>query len=494
MQKAYLNLGTKEVFNGQYLLAVFKVKTYGGLSLEDAASEIAAESSNGSNLTVGTATKFSNSMGAVVYKIDEKKGLAWIAYPWRIFDRGGNVQSIITYVNGNILGMGSLAGCKLIDIWFPHEMLALYTEPSYTIDDMRKYLKVFKRPILGTIVKPKIGLKPSEYADVCYNFWAGGGDFVKNDEPQADQDFAPFVEMVDSVRAAMDKAENETGDTKVHSFNVSAADFDTMIERAEHVKKVMKPESYAYLVDGITAGWSAVQTIRHRYPDVFLHFHRAGHGAFTREENPFGMSVPVLTKLARLAGVSGIHTGTAGIGKMSGSPEEDILATNMALDIHEDGSFFEQSWGITDPENTGLKEAIERDKELEAGDYRKLINAHDAELQKDIAKGERNKTDFFEQEWKSFGKTCPIVSGGMNPVLLRPFIETMGDTDFIITMGGGVHSHPDGTKAGATALVQAAEAWEKDIELGEYAKDHPELATAIEFYNKHGTQAHRIKK
>lgn len=73
----------------------------------------------------------------------------------------------------------------------------------------------------------------------------------------------------------------------------------------------MEPGSYAFLIDGTTAGWMAVQTLRRKYPNVFIHFHRAGHGAFTRPENPIGYSVLVLSKFARLAGTSGIHTGTA---------------------------------------------------------------------------------------------------------------------------------------------------------------------------------------
>jgi ribulose-bisphosphate carboxylase large chain len=48
----------------------------------------------------------------------------------------------------------------------------------------------------------------------------------------------------------------------------------------------------------------AVQTLRRHYPDVFIHFHRAGHGAYTRPENPIGYSVLVLSKFARLAGTS----------------------------------------------------------------------------------------------------------------------------------------------------------------------------------------------
>ena len=87
----------------------------------------------------------------------------------------------------------------------------------------------------------------------------------------------------------------------------------------------------------------AVQTLRRKYPDVFIHFHRAGHGAFTRPENPIGFTVLVLSKFARLAGTSGIHTGTAGVGKMAGTPEEDVTAAHNILQLVADGHFFHQS-------------------------------------------------------------------------------------------------------------------------------------------------------
>jgi ribulose-bisphosphate carboxylase large chain len=487
MQEKYIKLGNKDVFNDQYLLAVFEVYTYGA-DLLDAASEIAAESSNGSNITVGTATPFSDSMGAIVYKVDKKKNLVWIAYPWRMFDRGGNVQNILTFIIGNVMGMADLAGCKLQDVWFPNSMLDQYDGPSYTLDDMRSYLDAYNTPILGTIVKPKIGLTASEYAEVCHDFWSGGGMFVKNDEPQADQDFCPFDKMVDYVREAMDTAERETNQKKIHSFNVSAADFKTMIERAEYIKNKMKPGSYAYLIDGITAGWTAVQTLRRKYPNVFLHFHRAGHGAFTRPENPFGMSVPVLTKFARLAGTSGIHTGTAGVGKMAGNDIDDITAAKLALLYEYDGFFFEQDWLKFPKNDTDANKFIEdknpgeweKNKELEQMNkfYSNLVS--------------KRKPGLFAQNWRKIKTTCPIISGGLNPVLLKPFIDKIQDVDFITTMGAGVHSHPSGTKAGARAVVQACEAWQKKVDIYEYAKNHRELDEAIAFYNKRGTQAKKV--
>ncbi len=487
MQEKYINLGTKEVLNDQYLLAVFEVKTY-GMDLLEAASEMAAESSNGSNLTVGTATKFSDEMGAIVYKVDREKDLVWIAYPWRMFDRGGNVQNVLTFIAGNIFGMADLAGCKLLDVWFPNSMLEHYDGPSYTLDEMRKYLGVYNMPILGTIIKPKIGLTASEYAEVCYDFWSGGGIFVKNDEPQSDQDFCPYDKMVDYVREAMDMAEKETGQKKIHSFNVSAADCDTMIERAEYVKSKMKPGSYAYLIDGVTAGWTAVQTLRRKYPNVFLHFHRAGHGGFTRSENPFGMTVPVLTKFSRLAGASGIHTGTAGVGKMAGNDADDITAAKLALLYEYDGFFFEQDW-LKFPKTDSDASNFIKDQDGDDWKERKELEQL-GKYYRDLVSKKNER--FFSQKWRKVRKTCPIISGGLNPVLLRPFIEKIKDVDFITTMGGGVHSHPSGTKAGAKAVVQACEAWQKNIDIYEYAKTHKELDDAISFYNKHGTQSKRI--
>ena len=88
---------------------------------------------------------------------------------------------------------------------------------------------------------------------------------------------------------------------------------------------------------------------------------------------------------------------------------------------------------------------------------------------------------------------APIISGGLNPILLKEFIEIMGTIDYITTMGGGIHAHPGGTKDGAKALVQAYDAWKLGVDIGEYAKDHQELAIAIDFYTKNKTNSHKLK-
>ena len=275
--------------------------------------------------------------------------------------------------------------------------------------------------------------------------------------------------MVKYVKQAMDKAVKETGKKKVHSFNVSAPDYDTMIERCEMIRNAgFEPGSYAYLIDGITAGWMAVQTLRRKYPGVFIHFHRASHGAYTRKENPIGFTVLVLSKFARLAGASGIHTGTAGVGKMAGSPEEDIIAAHGIQQFKSQGYFFEQSWaGIPGKDKNVLK-----------------LTRNDA----------AHKVILEDDSWRGVKKCCPIISGGLNPTLLKPFIDVMGNIDFITTMGAGCHAHPWGTKAGATALVQSCEAYTKKIPIEKYAKTHKELAEAIKFFSKKKEVVKKAKK
>ncbi len=462
-QKEYVNLNLRNLKGGEYMLAVFHLLPGKVLNVLQAAAEVAAESSTGTNFKVKTETTFSRKLNALVYDIDLKRNLVRIAYPWRIFDRRGNVQNILTFIVGNVLGMKEVSALKLLDIWFPPAMLEHYDGPSYTLDDMRSYLNVYDRPILGTIIKPKIGLTAAEYAEVCYDFWVGGGDFVKNDEPQADQDFCQYDIMVKYVKEAMDKAVKKTGRKKVHSFNVSSADFDEMIRRCELIRDAgFELGSYAFLIDGITAGWMAVQTLRRKYPNVFIHFHRAAHGAFTRDENPFGFSVLVLSKFARLAGASGIHTGTAGVGKMAGNPKEDVTAANNILHLLSKGHFFEQSWTRVSEKDEDLLSLIKKD------------SAHHL-----IFEGEN---------WRGIKKCCPIISGGLNPTLLKPFIDIMGNVDFITTMGAGCHAHPHGTQAGAKALIQSCEAYQKKIDIKEYAKTHKELAEAIKFFTKNKTK------
>ena len=101
-QLAYVNLDLPNPQNGEYMLCAFHLIPGGKLNILQAACEVSAESSTGTNFLVQTETTFSKEMNSLVYKIDMEKNLVRIAYPRRLFDRGGNVQNILTYIAGNV--------------------------------------------------------------------------------------------------------------------------------------------------------------------------------------------------------------------------------------------------------------------------------------------------------------------------------------------------------------------------------------------------------
>ena len=73
----------------------------------------------------------------------------------------------------------------------------------------------------------------------------------------------------------------------------------------------------------------------------------------------------------------------------------------------------------------------------------------------------------------------PAPSGGVHAGNLSPLIRDLG-VDCMIGVGGGIHGHRMGATAGAKSVRQAIDAIMKNIPLEEAAKEHPELAAALE--------------
>ena len=316
------------------------------------AAHFAAESSTGTNVEVSTTDDFTRGVDALVYEIDEAKQIMKIAYPIELFDRNvidgrAMIASFLTLTIGNNQGMGDVEYGKMHDFYVPPAYLKLFDGPSTTIKDL---WRVLGRPvvnggfIVGTIIKPKLGLRPKPFANACYDFWLGG-DFIKNDEPQGNQVFAPFKETVRAVNDAMIRAQDKTGEAKLFSFNITADDHYEMLARGEYILETFgeNADHIAFLVDGYVAGPAAITTARRAFPKQYLHYHRAGHGAVTSPNSKRGYTAFVLSKMARLQGASGIHTGTMGYGKMEGEAADKAMAY-MITEDSADGPFYHQEW------------------------------------------------------------------------------------------------------------------------------------------------------
>jgi ribulose-bisphosphate carboxylase large chain len=278
-----------------------------GMDFRTAAGGIAAESSIGTWTELGTLKPYAEKLGAKVFEIQGNN--IKISYPTELFE-AGNIPNILSSVAGNVFGLKGI-NLRLNDIHFPETLLQSFKGPKYGIGGVRGILKVSDRPLVGTIIKPKLGLKTKDHAEVAYNAWGGGCDIVKDDENLSSQKFNPFEQRLAKTLEARDRAESETGEKKGYMINVTA-ETKEMMRRAEMVES---SGGRYVMVDIITAGFSALQTLRNQNLKLIIHAHRAGHAAFTKSQN-HGISMTVIAKIARIIGVDQLHVGTA-VGKMS---------------------------------------------------------------------------------------------------------------------------------------------------------------------------------
>ncbi len=410
------------------LIALFYVEPADGISVDEAAGRVASESSNGTWTEVVTMSERIRRLSAKAYEFEPAgDGGFWvkIAYPIDLFEPGSMPQ-IWSSIAGNIFGMKALKNLRLEDVYWPPSLVRSFPGPNFGIDGVRGILKVEKRPILATVPKPKVGMTSEEHAKAAYEIWLGGVDLVKDDENLTSQSFNKFEERVKQLFRLRDKAESETGERKSALLNITAP-YREMERRA---KLVADYGGEFIMIDILTAGWAAVQSIRELASDLGLaiHAHRAFHAAFTR--NPkHGVSMKFVAQSARLVGVDHIHIGTV-VGKLV-SPLEEVKSCADIL----------------------RKDSIPDDPQ------RKLL----------------------KKTWEGLKPTLPVSSGGLHPGIIPDVLEILG-TNIMVQAGGGVLGHPDGPEAGARAVRQAIEAYLEGISLEEYSKTHKELRRALEYW------------
>lgn len=402
---SYLHLG-EPVDPDKYVVCKYRVTT--DLPIEKAAEAIAAEQSTGTWTGISTLDKdIFDSLGARV--IDISGDTIIVEFPTEDFSiEVGAVPQILSVIAGNLFGLGALKGVRLEDVTFPKEILNQFKGPKFGADGIRKALDRPEKPLVGTIVKPKIGLNPKKTAEYVYEAGSGGLTNSKDDETLVDQAFCPIEDRTIAVAEALDRLESE-GHKMMHAINVSTRG-DRIVELAE---KVQSWGARELMVDVITCGFGAVQALAEDPSiKVPIHVHRTMHGAFTKDPL-HGVAMLPLTKLTRMCGGDALHIGTLGVGKMSGSTKEDA---NLPACLGDDVPY---------------------------------------------------KT------------VMPVCSGGVYPGIVEAIVKKAGN-NVQIQAGGGVAGHPEGVRAGAMGMSQAVDAAFLGIPKEEYAKDHRELAIALE--------------
>ncbi len=401
----------------------------GDMPIEKLSEAIAAESSVGTWTELKTVNKeVFEKLRAKVYRIEEineNSGFVWLAYPIEHFDEK-NLLQILASVRGNIYGLSELHALKLLDIRFPKRLQRFFSGPKFGLEGVRKRLgtDVSRRPHIGTIVKPKVGLAPKEWAEVAYNAYVGGVDFVKDDENLVDQKFCPWDERVHAVLEVIDRVKDETGRTVIYSPNITD-NLPRMIERMDRLKEMGWDVA---MLDVYMIGYAGViEMVKELHNAGFIiHAHRAGHTAETR--GAFGCEYNVFAKIWRMIGVDQLHTGT-GVGKMEGAP------------------LFIRNYG-----------EICREKKIEEALHILSLG--------------------FDWE-DTINPLMPVASGGLDAGKVDALMEIYGK-DVVIQAGGGIHGHPDGTIAGAKSLRCAVDAVMEGKSSPEKAGECKELKAALD--------------
>jgi len=312
---SYLHLN-EEIDMDAYVVCKYRITTE--LPMKKAAEALAAEQSTGTWTNISTLEKnIFEKYGGRVTKIDGD--LVTVAFPIADFSiEVGGVPQILSIIAGNLFGLHAIDKIRLEDVWFPKPMRNEFKGPKFGAAGLRKILKRPEKPLVGTIVKPKIGLSPRATARYVYESGKGGLTNSKDDETLVDQKFCRLEARTAAIAESLDKLRSE-GHRMIHAINVSTSGHK-IIEVAE---KAQAWGAKQIMVDVLTAGFAAVQALAEdRSIKVPIHVHRTMHGAMTRDPL-HGIAMLPIAKLCRMCGGDALHVGTLGIGKMEGDPKGD---------------------------------------------------------------------------------------------------------------------------------------------------------------------------
>lgn len=299
------------------LTAHYLIET--ALPVEKAAAVLAGEQSSGTFVAVpGETEELKQRFAARVEKITGLESVAAPSIPtgrkaaagcqrahvtvsWSVENFGHNLPAIVSTVQGNLYELAQFSGLKLLDLDFPASFAAKFRGPAFGVAGCRQLTGVSGRPLIGTIIKPSIGLTPAQTAAMVKTLAEAGIDFIKDDELMADPPHSPFDARVDAIMAVINAHADRTGKKVMYAFNVS----DELDAMRRHYDKVVAAGGTCAMISVNSVGLAGTKTICDRGA-LAIHGHRNGWGMLNRHPL-LGIEYPAYQKLWRLAGVDQFH-------------------------------------------------------------------------------------------------------------------------------------------------------------------------------------------
>lgn len=243
-----------------------------------------------------------------------------IAFP--IANVGANLSTILATVAGNLYELGEITGCRLLDLEFPESYASQFARPRFGIEGTRRFARIEQRPLIGTIIKPSIGLSAAQTAELVDSLCNADIDFIKDDELMADPPYEPFERRLSAVMPVLHRHADRLGRMPMYAINISGS-IEDMLRRHD---AVLKAGGTCVMVSVNWVGFSGVEQLR-RHTQLPIHGHRNGWGAFTRHPM-LGFDFNAYQKLWRLAGVDQLHVN--GIRSKFSEPDDSVIRSARA--------------------------------------------------------------------------------------------------------------------------------------------------------------------
>lgn len=224
-----------------------------------------------------------------------------ISFPME--NMGTNLPTLLATVMGSYYELSQFSGLRLLNIDLPEAFAKAYPGPQFGIDGTRRLTGVFQRPLIGTIIKPAVGLTPEQTAEIVSQLAPAGVDFIKDDEMMANPPHSPLKKRVEAVMRVLNEFEQKTGKKIMYAFNITD-ELDAMLR---HHDVVISAGGTCVMVSINQVGLGAVSALR-RDAAVAIHGHRNGWGMLTRCPG-LGIEFTAYQKLWRLVGVDQLHVG-----------------------------------------------------------------------------------------------------------------------------------------------------------------------------------------
>lgn len=226
---------------------------------------------------------------------------ARVTLSWPLDNIGPSLPNLMATVAGNLFELNQFSGLRITDIRLPRAFGDRYHGPKFGVDGTREISGVYDRPLIGTIIKPSIGLDVEATAQLTRALLDADIDFIKDDELQSDGRVCPFEQRAEAVLFEVSRATDRLGRKPIFALNVTG-ELDDMRRRHD---RVLELGGTCIMVSLNSVGLVGLIELA-RHSQLPIHAHRNGWGYLSRHPM-LGWSYVAWQKVWRLAGADHMH-------------------------------------------------------------------------------------------------------------------------------------------------------------------------------------------